>query len=169
MEPSEASKIELILGDAIQLLVESGASASITGPFALKFPAKVAQRLAVGEKPPPDQPLDQFEVQELIEKAIKDAVQKTLEAAQKLAEPTPKKVRFKVGPKNAETSVTLPEDMITRSIEFWGGKRAANAAIRKIYSARPENLNNKSQWLTGELQKILSLQRTASGNSKSSD
>jgi hypothetical protein len=57
MVPSEASKIELILGDAIQLLVESGASASITGPFALKFPAKVAQRLAVGEKPAPEQPL----------------------------------------------------------------------------------------------------------------
>jgi len=168
MVPSEASKIELILGDAIQLLVESGASASITGPFALKFPAKVAQRLAVGEKPAPEQPLDQFEVQELIEKAIQDAVQKTLAAAQKLAEPTPKKVRFKVGAKGAETSVTLPESMITRSIEFWGGKRAANAAIRKIYGARPTDVNNKSQWLTGELRKILSIQSAVSG-SKTSD
>lgn len=169
MVPSEASKIELILGDAIQLLVESGASASVTGPFALKFPAKVAQRLAVGEKPPPEQQLNQFDVQELIEKAIQETVQKAFEAAQNLAEPTPKKVRFKVGPKGAETSVTLPESMITRSIEFWGGKRAANAAIRKIYVARPESADNKSQWLTSELQKILSIPRTTSGNSKSSD
>lgn len=169
MEPSEASKIELILGDAIQLLVESGASASVTGPFALKFPAKVAQRLAVGEKPPPEQPVNQFAVQELIERAIQETVQKAFEAAQKLPEPTPKKVRFKVGPKGAETSVTLPEVMITRSTEFWGGKRAANAAIRKIYEVRPENVNNKSQWLTSELQKILSSSGATSESKQSSN
>lgn len=169
MEPSEASKIELILGDAMQLLVESGAPPSIIGPFALKFPAKVAQRLAVGYKPSPDQQLDKFEVQELIERAIKETVQKSFETAQKLAETSPKKVRFKVGAKGAETSVTLPEATISRSIEFWGGKRAANAAIRKLFAAHPESAANKSQWLTGELQKILSFPQAGSGAGKSLD
>lgn len=156
METTEASKIELILGDAVRLLVESGASASIVGPFALKFGAKVAQRLAVPEALPPPSLINQPDIQSLIRATVDDAVAKTLLGTQQLIESDSKKVRMKVGKKGAVTTVTLPQSVLTKSIEHWGGKRPANAAIRQLYELVPSSVGNKSRWVTSELQKLLS-------------
>jgi hypothetical protein len=153
METMEASKIELILGDAVRLLVESGASASVVGPFALKFGAKVAQRLAVPDqapsKPKPDQ-----ELQVVIQAAVDSAVTRTL-ALQAMG--TKKSVRLKVGPKDAQTTVTFPEVLMTRAIDHWGDKRSANAQIRAIFDRAPIDAKVKSRWLAEELKKELSI------------
>jgi len=152
METTDASKIELILGDAVRLLVESGASASVVGPFALKFGAKVAQRLAVPDRPVQVQKSDQ-DLQTVIQTAVDAAVTKTL--AMQLQTVGSKSVRLKVGPKNAETTVSLPQILVNKAVEHWGDKRAANAQIRAIFDRAPPDAKIKSRWLSEELRKSL--------------
>ena len=154
METTEASKIELILGDAVRLLVESGASASVVGPFALKFGAKVAQRLAV----PDQQPLPQKPAQDLqmvIQTAVDAAVARTL--ALQPINLNAKSVRLKVGPKDAQTTVTLPQLLMAKAVEHWGDKRSANAKIRALFDQAPTDAKVKSRWLAEALKKELSI------------
>jgi hypothetical protein len=152
METTDASKIELILGDAVRLLVESGASASVVGPFALKFGAKVAQRLAVPDQPP--QPQVPQDLQTVIQTAVDAAVARTLALQPKIL--NTRSVRLKVGPKDAQTTVTLPQLLMAKAIEHWGDKRSANAKIRALFDRAPMDAKIKSRWLSDELRKELS-------------
>lgn len=154
MEATQASRIELILGDAVRLLVESGADASIVGPFALKFGAKVAQRLAVME--PPKSVARDDDLQTLIQTTIEATVVKTLAIAQQ-HESDGGKVRLKVGPKGALTTVYLSQSLVAKAVDHFGDKRSANAKIRSLYAALPVDAQNKSRLLTGELKKALAL------------
>ena len=154
MEATEASKIELILGDAVRLLVESGASASVVGPFALKFGAKVAQRLAVADQVPKETASSEIDIQATINASVEAAVAKTF--AMQPQTTIAKRVRFKVGAKDALTTVSLPALLLTRAIEHWGDKRIANANIRALFDRAPENVSVKSKWLAEELRKVIS-------------
>lgn len=153
METTDASKIELILGDALRLLVESGASASVVGPFALKFGAKVAQRLAVPDQPA-SQDIRQIDLQSSIQVAVDAAVSKTLSLH--LYATGTKSVRLKVGAKETLTTVSLPENLINKAIAYWGDKRVANAKIRELFERAPDDAVVKSRWLAEELRKVVS-------------
>lgn len=151
MQTSEASRIELILGDAVRLLVESGASADVVGPFALKFGAKVAQRLAVPDRPVQDE--QTIDIQKMIQVTVDAAVAKKLDT--QLQAMTTKSVRLKVGNKNTLTTVSLPQVLMTKAIEHWGDKREAHAQIRSIFDRAPGDAKVKSRWLSEEIRKAL--------------
>lgn len=155
MEKTQASKIELIVGDAISIMMQSGVSSDVIGPFAVKFPAKVAQRLATPE-PETQAPQD---LQVLIDKAVKDEVAKIMGASAKLrsmVQNSSAKIKVKVGPAQAKTCVLLPKVLVDQAAQQMGGIRKGNELIRQIDELRPVDTSNRSRWLTEELTKALS-------------
>ncbi len=155
MEKTQASKIELIVGDAISIMMQSGVSSEVIGPFAVKFPAKVAQRLATPEpetQPPQD-------IQALIDKAVKAEVARIMGASaqlRSLVQNSSAKVKVKVGPAQAKTSVLLPKILVDQAAQQMGSIRRGNELIRQIDEQRPADVANRSRWLTEELTKALS-------------
>jgi hypothetical protein len=157
MEQEAASKIELIVGDALSILMRSGATPEMLGPFAVKFPAKVAQRLAK-----PEQELQTAQaVTASIEQAISSEFSKLMSAGQQLRSKIQSnsiKTKFKVGTPDAPTTVTLPKVLVEEAAKQMGSKRLGNELIRQLDNQRPANTRNRSSWLTEELTKTLAAQ-----------
>jgi hypothetical protein len=157
----QASKIELIMGDLIRLLVELGADSSVLGPVAVMFPAKVAQRMGA-----PDKPVEgvlEPQIAEIIERTVAQRLEQLLGAAGSVRDQSIRDqvaadgstVRVKVPAGETRTSITLPKSLIDAAERHFGNKRRANVEIRDLFTAAPATVKNRSRWVREELIKKL--------------
>ena len=148
----QASRIELIVGDVLQTLMECGVDASVLGPVAVKLPAKIARRMPVvpeKEATPVSADVAQLVQQAVQHELAKLQAQSTQGLLNSLAIDT-RKIRVKVN----KTTLLLPESLYQQAQAHFGSPRLANAAIRKLHEQAPEN-SIRSRWIAQQLQQFL--------------
>jgi len=174
----QASRIELILGDAIYFMAKSGAGPEALGPFALKFSGKLSQRLgpvetalfkldALTKAPKLDVPADKLSelvasISILIERM--SAMEKFVGLNQvpgqplsNLDEQTPEiPTRLKVKTPEGLTTISMPSSLLNAAIHFYGSKKQAHHEINLLYAAAPIDAKSKSKWISAQLRQRLS-------------
>lgn len=137
----DLSKLNILVGEAIKGLVDSGASAESIGVFAADFRNKAAIVLGL-EASHPEAP----DIQEV----VKDAVSQVLEEAgllKRLAKsPEPVK-RFMVLVAGKRTSVSLSSAAAEKLITAKGSRKAANQLLTQLANSTPADVANRSKWI----------------------
>ena len=136
----DLSKLNILVGEAIKGLVDSGASAESIGVFAADFRNKAAIVLGL-EASHPEAP----DIQEV----VKDAVSQVLEEAgfKRLAKsPEPVK-RFMVLVAGKRTSVSLSSAAAEKLIAAKGSRKAANQLLTQLANSTPADVANRSKWI----------------------
>jgi hypothetical protein len=142
-----------LLGEAVRLLVQSGATGASIADFISEYSSILDATLA----PPPvaAQPDTKAQMKE----ALKEALLELAPPAQRARSDLRKRVNVYVA--GAKTSLSLRKDMFERTVEAIGGQRAQELA-QEFANAKPDDVGNRSAWVDEQLQHHLLLMKAES-------
>ncbi|MBK3780010.1 hypothetical protein G3A43_07055 [Paraburkholderia aspalathi] len=145
---------KLLLGEAVRLLVQSGATGASITDFINEYSEVVQATLA----PPAEVvPLD-------LKAQMKDALKEVL---QELAPPSR---RTKAGLRKqvavyiagAKTSLSLRKDLLESTAAVVGGEKKVRQLIHELANSKPDGHANRSAWVEEQLQHHLLLTKAES-------
>ena len=152
--PRTSEDVALIVGEAIKVLVETGADAQVVGKFSMEFPARAATAMSTTTTSP--------ELQ--IEQIIAATVQRTIEAmghsAQRIRKgATIKRINVTVGGKR--TSVSVSNTALDDVVRIKGSTAGARALMQQFMDAAPPGTPSKSEWVDSQLLNFVLLNSAA--------
>jgi hypothetical protein len=145
-------KLDALVGTAVLGMVASGASAAAIEAFAARFRAEAAEILGDVQK---DEAPDLHAV---VRNAVDSALDAKFGTGTKAESAQQSKTRSKtqrvavVTAAGKRTMVTLPVSLMNQLNSVTGSSKKTSAMVKEIASSAPENLSNRSKWLTERLQ-----------------
>lgn len=142
----ETRKLNAIIGAALKALALSGADDEYIGAFAVTHRDKVAKLMGQTETA-----LQSPDLQTIVEQAVSHAL-----AVAGLGKITSKQAarRINVIIDGRRTSVTIDRITVAKLVEAKGDKQA-NELIQKLANSAPENVTNRSRWVSDRVNKVL--------------
>lgn len=161
MEKSPDPRIAALVGEAIKLMAEGGASAEALGHVAVNFPAVVAARL---EPLPPPQP--QLDIETIVRVTVDQVLGRGLsgangansseeEAAQTRGGRGIARIKKNVTVHGKKTSIKVPE-MLYRQLEEQAGQET-DRLLQEYAAEAPEGFPNRSAWVERQMTHYLVL------------
>ncbi len=148
------SRAKLLLGEAVRLLVQSGATGTAITEFIQGYTVILQATLTA----PPADPAD-------LKAQIKEAM---VEVLQELGPPgrhsagTPRK-RVSVYIEGAKTTLSLRPELLCHAEEVAGTKKMLRQRIREFANTKPAHQGNRSAWVEEQLQAYIALARLVPG------
>ena len=143
------SRAKLLLGEAVRLLVQAGATGAAITEFIQGYTTILQATLTA---PPPAGPAD-------LKAQIKEAM---VEVLQELAPPDrhstgASRKRVSVYIDGVKTMLSLPPELMAHAEEVAGTKKALRQRIHEFANAKPANHDNLSAWVEEQLQAYILL------------
>lgn len=145
-------KLDALVGTAVLGMVASGASAAAIGAFAAKFRSEAAEILGEVQK---DEVPDLHAV---VRNAVDSALDAKFGTGTQSQSPLQAASRSKtqrvavVTAAGKRTMVTLPVSLMNQLNTVTGSRKKTASMVKEIASSAPDNLTNRSKWLTERLQ-----------------
>lgn len=153
-------RAKLLLGEAIRLLVQSGAAGAAITDFVQGY----SEVLRVTLTEPPATVAADLKAQ------LKEALTEVL---QELAPPSrrsdtgSRRKRVAVYVAGVKTSLSLRQELLTRAEEVTGSKKTLRQQIHDFANTQPVGHNNRSAWVEEQLQALILLAKVTGDTSTS--
>jgi hypothetical protein len=143
-----------LLGEAVRLLVQSGAAGASITDFINEYSEVVHATLAA----PPETASPDIKAQ------VKDAVREVLQELAPAARRSPAGLRKQVAVyiAGAKTSLSLRRDLLERTVTAAGGDKKVRQLIHEFANSKPADHPNRSAWVEEQLQHHLVLAKAES-------
>lgn len=143
-----------LLGEAVRLLVQSGATGASIADFINEYTTVLETTLVA---PPAPAPVD-------LKAQMKDALKEVLEELAPRAQRTKAGLRKQVAVyiAGAKTSLSLRRDLLASTTAVVGGEKKVRQLINELANSKPEGHANRSAWVEEQLQHHLLLAKAES-------
>ena len=135
---------KLLLGEAVRLLVQSGATGASITDFIQEYSEVIHATLAT----PPE--LVQVDIKAQVKDALKEALEELAPPARRTAAGLRKQIAIYVN--GAKTSVALRRDLLASTVEAVGNEKKARQLIQEFAATKPEGATNRTAWIEQQLQ-----------------
>jgi RNA 3'-terminal phosphate cyclase len=142
-----------LLGEAVRLLVQSGATGSSIVDFINEYSGVLEATLA------PPSAAAQSDIKEQMKEALKEAL---LELAPPPRSRTESRKRVYVSIAGSKTSLSLRKDMYEHAVSAVGGPANAQRLVQEFANSKPDDHENRSAWVDEQLQHHLLLLKAES-------
>lgn len=140
---------KLLLGEAVRLLVQSGATGVAITDFINEYSDVIKATLV----DPPVQAASDLKGQ--VKEALKEALQEIAPPSRRTKAGLRKQVAVYVA--GAKTSLSLRKDLLAKVDDAAGSAKAARQLINDFANAKPDSHPNRSAWVEERLQNHLLL------------
>jgi RNA 3'-terminal phosphate cyclase len=138
-----------LLGEAVRLLVQSGATGAAIADFISDYSNILEATLA--PSPADTQP----DMKAQMKEALKEALLELAPPAQRTRSDLRKRVYVHVA--GAKTSLSLRKDMFERTVEAVGSQAKVQELVQEFANSKPDGVVNRSAWVDEQLQHHLLL------------
>jgi uncharacterized protein YfaS (alpha-2-macroglobulin family) len=145
---------KLLLGEAVRLLVQSGATGAAITDFIQGYSEVLHAALA-----PPPEPV-QSDIKAQVKDALKEVLQELAPPSRRTAAGLRKQLSLYVN--GAKTSVALRRDLLASTVAAVGDEKKARQLIQQFANSKPESETNRTAWIEGQLQQHLLLAKAES-------
>jgi N-methylhydantoinase A/oxoprolinase/acetone carboxylase beta subunit len=142
-----------LLGEAVRLLVQSGATGASIADFISEYSSILDATLAA----PPVAAQPDMKAQ--MKEALREALLEFAPPAQRTRRDLRKRVNVYVA--GAKTSLSLRKDMFERTVEAVGSQKAQELA-HEFANSKPDGVANRSAWVDEQLRHHLLLMKAES-------
>ena len=142
---------KLLLGEAVRLLVQAGATGVAITDFIQDYSAVIEATLAAPRLPP------ESDLKQQIKAALIEALQELAPPSRRTVAGMRKQVVVYIA--GAKTSLSLRKDLLEKVEAFAGGKKPARQLITQLAHAKPADRANRSAWVEEQLQHRLLLEK----------
>ncbi|KWA84040.1 hypothetical protein WL29_21990 [Burkholderia ubonensis] len=139
-----------LLGEAVRLLVQSGATGASITDFINEYSGVLEATLAPLSEPA------QPDLKAQMKEALKEALQELAPPSQKPAGGLRKQVSVYIAGAK-KTTVFVRKDLLTTAAEAVGSEKQARQLINELANSKPDDHANRSAWVEEQLQHHLLL------------
>lgn len=149
---------KLLLGEAVRLLVQSGATGASITDFINEYSEVIHATLA----PPPETASPDLKAQ--VKDALKEVLQELAPPARRTKAGLRKQVAVYIA--GAKTSLSLRKDLLASTAAAVGGDKQVRQLIHEFANSKPDTHPNRSAWVEEQLQHHLLLAKAESALSQ---
>lgn len=135
---------KLLLGEAVRLLVQSGATGVAITDFINQYSEVVQATLA-----PTPEPIQQ-DLKAQVKDALREALEELVPPAGKAESGLRKRVSVFID--GARTSVSLRKDLVANTVAAVGDEKKVRQLIQEFANTKPEGMTNRTAWVEQQLQ-----------------
>lgn len=149
-----------LLGEAVRLLVQSGATGVSITDFINEYSEVLNATLAAPPEPA------QTDVKAQVKEALREALQELAPPARRTGAGLRKQIALYIN--GAKTSVALRKDLLESAINATGDAKKARQLIQDFAASKPHDATNRTAWIEQQLQRHLVMvkaQSTLAGQS----
>jgi len=143
----------LLLGEAVRLLVQSGAVGASITTFINEYSAVIESTLAPTAEPA------QLDLKAQMKEAVIEAMHELVPVRPSKAGP---RRQFAVYIAGAKTSLSLRRELVERTVAHVGSEKQARQLINELANAKPDSQTNRTAWVEEQLQLKLLLAQAES-------
>ncbi len=143
-----------LLGEAVRLLVQSGATGSSIADFISEYTDVLAATFSAPQ--PPLQPDLRAQMKEALKEALLELAPNTSDSAERRRKPV------SVYIEGARTTVFVRKDLLEQAATHAGSPRLARQLVNDMANAKPPEHANRSAWVEEQLQQHLLLLKAES-------
>ncbi|WP_126223556.1 hypothetical protein [Burkholderia ambifaria] len=145
---------KLLLGEAVRLLVQSGATGASITDFINEYSEVIHATLTA----PPETTAPDLKAQ--MKDALKEVLQELAPPARRTQAGLRKQVAVYIA--GAKTSLSLRKDLLARTAAAVGGDKQVRQLIHEFANSKPDTHANRSAWVEEQLQHHLLLTKAES-------
>lgn len=145
---------KLLLGEAVRLLVQSGATGASITDFIQEYSEVIQATLAT---PTDAVPLD---LKAQMKDALKEVLQELAPASRRTKAGLRKQVAVYIA--GAKTSLSLRKELLESTAAAVGGEKKVRQLIHELANSKPDGHANRSAWVEEQLQHHLLLAKAES-------